>query len=72
MPGKNTIETFLSQMSKYEGLARLARYEVILTPPAPLSNISKETNEISLLCNTIAMPGHDLQTQTVQGSLSPR
>ena len=54
----------------------LAKYEVVLYPPNSLAeyvgqgefaaDLSNYTREISLLCNTVAMPGHDLQTQTVQ------
>ena len=57
------IDNFQALINKSGGLARAARYEVVLTPPAgsALANSAK-TREVQLLCDTITMPGHDLQS----------
>jgi hypothetical protein len=61
------IDDFYSSMVKARGFARPAKYEVVLTPPAgsALAN-SPKTKEIQLLCDTIVMPGHDLQSATAK------
>ena len=79
-PSKS-IDDFKAILSKGRGMARLAKYEVVLHPPSSLAeyvgqgefaaDLSNYTREISLLCNTVAMPGHDLQTQTVQYGSQP-
>ena len=60
------INDFQAQISKADGLARLARYKVDLFPPAGANLSSEMTRTISLFCNSITMPGHDLQTNTVK------
>ena len=80
-PPSRSIDDFKAILSKGSGMARLAKYEVRLTPPQSLAeyvgkgefkaDLSNYTREISLLCNTITMPGHDLQTQTVQYGSQP-
>jgi len=61
------INDFQALMVKARGFARPTRYEVVLTPPAgsALAN-SPKTKEIQLLCDTIVMPGHDLQSATAK------
>jgi hypothetical protein len=59
------ISEFQALMSRAKGFARLAKYEVILTAP-PAIRFENYARNISLLCDTIAMPGHDLQTHTVK------
>jgi len=59
------IDNFQAQISKSDGLARLARYEILLTPPEGVG--TREMHKTtSLFCNTISMPGHDLTTSTVK------
>ena len=80
-PRSRSIDKFKSILSKGSGMARLAKYEVRLFPPKSMAehvgqggvaaDLSNYTRDISLLCNTIAMPGHDLQTQTVQYGSQP-
>ena len=80
-PRSRTIDNFKAILSKGSGMARLAKYEVVLWPPLALNeyaaqgefatNLLDFTRDISLQCNTIAMPGHDLQTQTVQYGSQP-
>jgi hypothetical protein len=61
-------------LSKGKGMARAAKYEIVLTPPAGMVkrlaaegiDISNHTRDISLMCDTIAMPGHDLQTHSAK------
>ena len=71
------IDNFRSLMNKSGGFARLSRYEVELYPPAKMPqvfkgvDISTLTQDISMLCDTISMPGHDLQTQTIQYGSAP-
>jgi hypothetical protein len=60
------INDFQAQISKADGLARIARYQVFLTPPAGANLPKEQTETIGLFCNTISMPGHDLQTSTVK------
>ena len=60
------ISNFQAQISKADGLARVARYEVLLTPPSGANLPTEMTRTISLFCNTISMPGHDLQTNAVK------
>jgi hypothetical protein len=59
------ISNFQAQISKADGLARVARYRVLLTPPAGVGTKSMQETT-NLFCNTISMPGHDLQTSTVK------
>ena len=80
-PRSRPIDEFRAILSKGSGMARLAKYEVSLWPPLSLNkyagqgefatNLLPFTRDISLQCNTIAMPGHDLQTQTVQYGSQP-
>ena len=60
------INDFQSQVSKAEGLARVARYKVDLFPPVGANLSAEMTRTISLFCSSITMPGHDLQTNTVK------
>ena len=59
------ISNFQAQISKADGLARVARYRVLLTPPAGVGTKSMQETT-NLFCNTISMPGHDLQTNAVK------
>ena len=60
------INDFQAQISKADGLARIARYQVFLTPPAGANLPKEQTETIGLFCNTISMPGHDLQTNPIK------
>ena len=60
------ISNFQAQISKADGLARIARYQVFLTPPAGANLPKQQTETIGLFCNTISMPGHDLQTNPIK------
>ena len=77
-----TINEFISSMSKAEGFARLSQFEVeIFLPPGvgdqgpwhPGSGTASTapSQHISLLCNSISLPGHDLQTQSRQYGSEP-
>jgi len=60
------INDFQAQISKADGLARIARYRVLLTPPAGANLPKEQTETLGLFCSSITMPGHDLQTSTVK------
>ena len=95
-----TIQNFIASMNKSGGLARTARYAVIITPPSNLAAIIANaitaedeqelgalqnvgnamqfnspdgivTRQVNLHCNSISMPGHDLQAQDVQHGSAP-
>ena len=59
------INEFQSLMSRAAGFARPTRYQVMLTAPVPLG-LPHHAREMSLLCDTIVMPGHDLQTHSAK------
>ena len=60
------INDFQAQVSKADGLARIARYQVLLTPPAGANLPKEQTETLGLFCSSITMPGHDLQTSTIK------
>ena len=60
------INEFQAQISKADGLARIARYRVLLTPPAGANLPKEQTETLGLFCSSITMPGHDLQTSTIK------
>ena len=59
------INDFQAQISKADGLARIARYRVLLTPPAGVGTKSMQETT-NLFCSSITMPGHDLQTNPIK------
>ena len=69
-----SITDFIASMNRAHGFARAARYEIVLTPPAGMVDrlqkqgvdITNYNKDISLMCDTIAMPGHDLQTHSAK------
>ena len=70
-PTSRTIDDFKAILSKGRGMSRAAKYEVVLYPPDALArhlgvDIGGISREISLLCDTVAMPGHDLQTHSAK------
>ena len=66
------ITDFIATMNRAHGFARSARYEIVLHPPAGMTlglkglDLTTYTRDISLMCDTIAMPGHDLNTHTAK------
>ena len=60
------INEFQALMSRAQGFARLARYQVMLTAPAGVDETGNEARNISLMCDTIVMPGHDLKTHSAK------
>ena len=58
------IDNFQALMKKSEGLARAARYEVVLIPP--FDNDDEKNRNVSLLCDSIIMPGHTLDSASVK------
>ena len=64
------IQEFIGSMSKAKGFARPNKYEVIFNLPALLNN-SIDARQLTLHCNTIGWPGHDLQTQSRKFASEP-
>ena len=62
------INDFQSLMKASDGFARPARYEIVITPP--FSNDVAKNKNVSLLCDSIIMPGHDLQSASVKHGTS--
>ena len=60
------ITNFISLMNRQHGFARSARYEVVLHPPKGINLPDHVTRDVSLQCDTISMPGHDLQTHSAK------
>jgi len=62
------LQEFISTMKKSGGFARLAKYEIEFGLPQALQGLGIDLaqRDVQLLCDTVIMPGHDLQTQTVQ------
>ena len=66
------ITDFIATMNRAHGFARAARYEVVLHPPKGMVenlkgvDLTNYTKDISLMCDTIAMPGHDLNTHSAK------
>jgi len=58
------INDFQALIKKSEGFARTARYEIVITPPFD-NDIAKNRN-VSLLCDSIVMPGHTLDSASVK------
>jgi len=73
-PG-GVIDKFKASIARAGGFARPTRYEVVLTAPQMLKEQYPEIDileqDIGLQCNTISMPGHDLQTQAVKYGSAP-
>jgi hypothetical protein len=57
------IDSFISNMAKSEGFARTAQFEVVFGLPSLISN-TEMSKRLSLNCELINWPGHDLQTQS--------
>ena len=57
------IDSFISNMAKSGGYARTAQYELVVNLPYVLSN-NERSKQLSLNCDTVSWPGHDLQTQS--------
>ena len=71
-----TIQNFVASMNKANGFARASKYAVVITPPAALSGSFLDLNrevgqQVNLHCNSVSMPGHDLQAQDVQHGSAP-
>ena len=68
------INKFQSKMESAKGFARLARYEVMLFPPKKFVDTMRGqgfdvfdySNGLSMMCDSITMPGKDLQTAAVK------
>ena len=67
-----SIDRFISSMSKAKGFARPSQYAVQLNLPPVLHSIQRSFGEqMTLHCDSVSMPGHDLQTQSIQYGSEP-
>lgn len=66
---KTSIDDFISTISKADGFARTARFAVHIT--MPVLNIGSIGRQLNLHCDSVSMPGHDLQAQDVQHGSAP-
>ena len=64
------IDSFISSMNKSEGFARAANYEVVFKFPVGIS-VPSRGQQLSMHCNTISWPGHDLQVQARKHASEP-
>ena len=66
------INEFISSMAKARGYARANQYEVVLNLPPMLHNLQANYGrQLTLHCDSVSMPGHDLQTQSRQYGSEP-
>jgi len=69
---KSNIDRFVASMSKAKGFARPSQYEVKIDLPPVLHSVQTQYGQqITLHCNSVSMPGHDLQSQKVQFGSEP-
>ena len=66
-----TITEFISSMHDAEGFARLSKFEVVITLPPRYDSNSTLMKTVNIFCNSISLPGHDLQTQSRQHGSEP-
>ena len=69
-----SLNRFRATMSKSGGYARPSKFVVRVHPPAggKLQELHKNmANQLSFNCNSVEMPGHDLQTQQLQHGSAP-
>ena len=64
------IDSFISSMNHSEGFARAASYEVVFKFPVGIS-VPSRGQQLSMHCNTISWPGHDLQVQARKHASEP-
>ena len=61
------INRFQAKLESAKGFARLARYQVIMYLPQKHSSFRTEyANGVSMMCDSITMPGKDLSTDPVK------
>ena len=69
---KSNIDRFVASMSKAKGFARPSQYEVKIDLPPVLHSVQAQYGQqMTLHCNSVSMPGHDLQSQKVQFGSEP-
>ena len=64
------IQQFIASMNKSSGFARPTKYEVVFHLPEMLMG-KYDTRQLTMHCDTIGWPGHDLQTQGVKKASEP-
>ena len=69
-PKRNSITEFIGSLNRSGGMARANRYEVKITAPG-LHPGGSQNRTVNLHCNTITMPGHNLEQQTQRFGSEP-
>ena len=59
---RGAINTFIASMTSSRGFSRASNYEIIFNLPAGMTDLGK-SRQLTLHCDTISWPGHDLQVQ---------
>jgi len=65
------ISNFISLIKKSNGLAIANKYEVAIFAPRGHPGQTGQQRNLNLLCNSITMPGHDLDQQTQRFATEP-
>jgi hypothetical protein len=65
-----SISEFISSMSEAGGFARTSRFTVRINLPTTIV-ATEMTRQLTLHCDSVSMPGHDLQAQDVQHGSAP-
>ena len=71
------IDKFRAAMGKAKGFARPSKFAVRINPPGAISGSNLNElhqsmrGQINLFCNSVEMPGHDLQTVQQQHGSAP-
>ena len=65
------IDNLIAIASRAKGFARAAKYEVEIIGPQNHPGGAGMGREIGLQCNTISMPGHNLEQQTARYGSAP-
>ena len=65
------IDNLRAIASRAKGFARAAKYEVEIIAPQKHPGGTGIGREIGLQCNTITMPGHNLEQQTARYGSAP-
>ena len=69
---ENTIGRFRAAMASAEGFARPSRFAVRIFPPSSLNQLTNTIGrQVNIMCDTVTMPGVDLQTQEIQYGSEP-
>ena len=63
-PAFGLLNEVLSEFRSRDGIARPARYEVVIGSPPRLATDNKGARNVSLKCESISFPGRNIDTTT--------